>query len=206
MISDQLHDITNIATRDEAHWYTPEGESLHLPGVTRVIREAGLYDERHWTQEARDRGSAVHQALHYLDEGDLDEASIDPAIGGYIAAWQRFMRESGAKVLAAELPLYHPARTYGGTIDRILETPYGYRMLVDIKTGPIVMATWVQLFAYAQMLPAAHCGMVRRGIRLDANGCYSLVAPSIHLYQQIGAVWNAALTLYHHRKQEGLCE
>jgi len=78
-----------------------------LPSVTQILQRAGLIDFSSVPgailQAAKDRGSAVHQALHYYNEGDLDAAFTTdfPQYAGYLSAWVRFLDESGFEFATA---------------------------------------------------------------------------------------------------------
>ncbi len=96
----------------EAHRYTlhrgatarreEEAEAILLPSVTGVLQASGLIDFSRIPptilRDARDRGGAVHQAVHYFNEGDLDVESFRadfPAYAPYLDAWLRFRQDSG---------------------------------------------------------------------------------------------------------------
>ncbi len=81
------------------HTYRLHGEIV--PSVTQVLERAGLIDFSKIPgairQHALDRGSAVHAAIHFLNEGDLDPAfhTDFPEYAPYVAAWVKFLDESG---------------------------------------------------------------------------------------------------------------
>jgi hypothetical protein len=85
------------------HTYTLAGE--RLPSVTQVLQASGIVDFSHVPQPillaARDRGSAVHQAVHYYNEDDINlDAFRDefPEYWPYLAAWIAFREQSGFEV------------------------------------------------------------------------------------------------------------
>lgn len=98
------------------HAYYLNGE--RLPSVTQVLNRAGLIDFSQIPSSilnaARDRGSAVHAALHFYNEGDLDAAFSHefPEYAPYLAAWMRFLEESDFVLATAEdvLDLTHIQR------------------------------------------------------------------------------------------------
>lgn len=97
----------------QAHGHTPDqidfDPLLHAyyrhnerwPSVTQVIQRGGLADFSRVPKPillaARDRGQAVHQAIHYYNDGDLDSAFRDdfPNYAGYLDAWVHFLDDSG---------------------------------------------------------------------------------------------------------------
>jgi len=69
---------------------------------------------------AKARGTAVHAACHYDDEGDLDGGSLDEEVRPYLLAWRRFKAESGAEVVGAEISVASKRHRFVGTLDRVL--------------------------------------------------------------------------------------
>ena len=67
-----------------------------VPSVTQALKAADIIDDRFYTDEARERGIAVHAACHYLDEECLDWETVAPEIVPYVEAYQRFKDESGS--------------------------------------------------------------------------------------------------------------
>ena len=86
-----LSAATEVVQFDEsAHVYTVA--RVQRPSVTQILKDAGLIDTTWYTDEARERGRAVHLATQFLDEDDLDWDTVLPQYGGYLAAWERFKR------------------------------------------------------------------------------------------------------------------
>lgn len=104
-------------------------------------------DTRHFTDYARDRGTAVHSACEYYDQGDLDMESLDPVLVPFVETYQRFLTETGAKVLEIEKEVVVEDLGYVGHYDRVYDID-AYLWLTDIKSG--APANWhgVQLAAY----------------------------------------------------------
>lgn len=82
------------------HTYQLDG--VRLPSVTQILQASGLIDfskiPSRILLEARDRGSAVHEALHYYNENDLDVDAFCadfPDYAPYVQAWLAFRAESG---------------------------------------------------------------------------------------------------------------
>ena len=96
-----------IAFEDLTHRYFLDGE--RLPSVTQILQASGLIDFSKIPGPillgAKARGTAVHKALHYYNEGDLDVEAfcLDfPEYAPYVQAWLTFRAESGF-VLATSL-------------------------------------------------------------------------------------------------------
>jgi hypothetical protein len=154
------------------HRYVHAGRTL--TGVTEAIKGCGLIDDRWFTEQAVLRGTYVHRALEYLDQGDLDEATIDSALTGYVDAYRRFLRECHAgDVHLYEVPLADPVRGYAGTLDRVRHIG-PHLAVMDIKTGDPQRWHGLQLAAYAELAKRAlGMPMLKRwGLYLRADGTY----------------------------------
>lgn len=116
--------------------------------VTQVLREAGLIDVQWIAEDARDRGSALHAATHYLDIGDLDRSSVDERVAPALTQYERFIAEMRPQILAVEEEVTNATFGYSGRLDRrvILNEREG---VLDIKG--VTRSAWhgVQLAAYA---------------------------------------------------------
>src|SRR5581483_1203958 len=111
-----------------AHKYFLDPEGVELPGVTRALEGAGIVD---WSMVPRDilvaaqeRGTRVHEALHYLDDGELDEQNLD------------------IEILLVEHMGFSAAHRYAGRMDRVVTLPKkggGRRKsVIDFKTGIVL--------------------------------------------------------------------
>ena len=62
----------------DSHLYRVDG--IIVPSVTQVLEDVGIVDYSRLPGSTREmalrRGSAVHAACHYDDEGDLDETQL----------------------------------------------------------------------------------------------------------------------------------
>ena len=137
-------------------------DSATFPRVTSVIKAAGMIDATHFTDFARDRGTAVHLAAQLVLEGKLDRSSIDPAVAPRLAQFERFMLEARPDVEAVELEVVHHQLRYRGRLDLLVRRVAGglVRAVIDIK-GP-AKAAWhgVQTAAYQHAVgdcPARFC-------------------------------------------------
>lgn len=132
----------------EAHVYRLNGEVL--PSVTQVLEPLISYDgvPSGVLRHAAERGTAVHLATEFWDDGDLDEESIDQEILPYVQAWQRFRAESGFEVLRSEVRVYSERHRYAGTVDCI-GVMRGRLVMVEKKTTAVLAAAAaIQVTAY----------------------------------------------------------
>ncbi len=159
-----------IEFKEAQHLYYVNG--VHYPSVTQVIADAGLYgNASYFTDYHRDRGSFMHKIIQYHLEGELDEATIDPALQGYFEAWKKFETESSYVSESCEVTKVNEIHRFAGTIDHIGHMN-GHYCLMDVKTGPIYPATAIQTGGYA-ILMKSH-GVKRFGLQLTKEGKYKL--------------------------------
>lgn len=145
--------MTGLTFDEVAHAYTLDGE--RLPSVTQVLHSSGLIDFSAVPEKvlavSLERGQAVHRAIHYFNERDLDVEEFRrnfPPYAGYLNAWINFCEQRSFKAMLNEHRLC--SRRYGvaGTLDclgLLDNTP----CLVDFKTGnPDDVAADLQTAAY----------------------------------------------------------
>ena len=171
-----------------------------LPRVTEILKSAGLIDTAFMTEDGRERGSMVHLACQYMDEGDLDPESVDETLAGYLEAYRDFRQQQGDKAMWIELPLQDPKGLYRGTTDRVLtDRP---RALYEIKTS--VSCPWAryQTAAYVAMLPDPF-SYSRYGVFLKPNGKYSIREYPKTEYVKDLNVFMAALAIFYAKQEMG---
>jgi len=175
------------------HTYTP-----NLPSVTGILKAVGLIDTAFFTEEGRERGTAVHLACEYLDQGDLDESTIDPQIVGYLDAYKKFKAASGWQFEWIEVPVTDKAHTYAGMFDRALSSRP--RKLLDIKTGAHQPWHSVQSAAYVNCMddPFSYS---RYGLYLQKDGKFSIREFPKAEYMSDLAIFQSALNIYYWREK-----
>ena len=129
-----------LTFREDTHEYRWNGKIV--PSVTQIL--GGLYSFAgvpiEVLEAARERGTDVHRACQFYDEGDLDEDSLTDDVRGYLAGWKAFLRDCAPVFGEIEQPVYHPTMGFAGTPDRNdVEFLYqGERLQgaqIDIKTA-----------------------------------------------------------------------
>lgn len=175
-----------ITFEPTTHSYRLNGRPV--PSVTQVLKAAGLIDRQWYTEEACRLGSLVAEATALHDRGELDEATLDPAIRPYLDGWNRFLVDSGAEVILAEEPAANEVYGYAGTYDRWLKWE-GLDWLIDIKTGACEPFHALQTAAYAACIGTP---MQRACIHLDGDGGYRV---NRHIDPNDEAVFKAALAI-----------
>lgn len=158
----------------EASTHTYRVDGVIVPGVTSVLKTAGIIDYSMIPQDvlrtAAARGTAVHLALQFLDEGTLDRDSISEDLVGYISAYERFCADSGFTCAQIEQRVYHPGCQYAGTLDRTGVIGGGLAVL-DFKTGLVLPGHALQLAAYTYALPMPR-RFRRLALKLNGDGTY----------------------------------
>jgi hypothetical protein len=189
---------------DEAsHTYSVEG--VPLPSVTQVLEDVGIIDYGFLPREDRERylrrGSAVHLLTQLDDEDDLDEASIDPAIAGYLEGWRRFRRESGFVPSLIEHRSYNPQYGYAGTLDRTGSLRDSSTVvLLDIKTGTSPYWCRYQLAAYAAFFDGPR-KYPRLSVELHDDGTYRIEEFACRDWQADFNVFISALAVWRAKRR-----
>lgn len=144
-----------------------------VPGVTQILAPLSDFSgvPRDMLEAKRDLGQRVHLACQLHDEDDLDEETVEPDVQPYLAAWRRFLLESGARVIHNERQVRHMGMLYAGTLDNVLELD-GRIWLVDKKTSlHTPAAAGPQTAAYMRALDDPSVTH-RAAIRLRPDGTY----------------------------------
>ena len=158
----------NVKFNAERHIYTVDG--TERVSVTQALSMVGVIDKTWYTDHGRNRGTAVHDALMYDDENDLDEVGLDKEVLPRLRAWRKFKVESGIKILQSEIPVAHPDLPYAGTPDRVVEWK-GIKGIIDIKSGGKESWHALQTMGYALCFDEP---MDRYSVYLKGNGRYTL--------------------------------
>lgn len=123
-----------------------------LISVTQAMNAAGLTDfskiKPDVLEHAIQRGVAVHAACHYIDECDLNWATVSPEIEPYVRAWDRFKADTKLVLVEIEKPRYHATLGFAGTPDRVVNL-YPHKGIIDLKTYDPGDAVGVQLAGYS---------------------------------------------------------
>lgn len=179
-----MNDASKVVFNDEAHSYTLAG--VVLPSVTGILK--CLFDfsmvNSAVLQAKVELGRAVHMACELHDAGDLDEASVAPAVLPYLTGYRKFRRDKCTHVIAAEQIVYS-SLGYCGKFDLLCEFDGNVEgkpdlHLIDLKTPLVISpAVGLQLAGYAAALPAPlnpkRRPIQRSALQLKADGTYKLV-------------------------------
>jgi len=180
---------------EDKHAYRLDGRPI--PSVTTILQSAGIVDYRFVKKEDREfyltRGSYIHTATQYLDEGDLNLEDLDPEIRGYVEGYVKFKKDTGFTPTMIEFRSFNASLWYAGTLDRV-GMLNGNRVIVDFKSGTV--AKWVELQTlggYAQMTGVGPV-TAGYGLELKADGTYNLSEPFTH-FTEAARVFSAAVII-----------
>jgi hypothetical protein len=189
-----------VLDKDHKYWKN----DLRIPGISEVLKSAGLIDDRWFTEHSREKGSGAHAACHFFDEDDLVESSLDPVIIPHVEAWKKFRSETGFKPTIIEKKLYSAVFNFAGTPDRagILN---GDEVGVEIKTGAISFVTGLQLAAQEILLAEVEGFRVKKrfAVQTKNNGTYKLTQFSDVMDR---GYFLSALNMWHLRYKNNLLE
>jgi hypothetical protein len=169
---------------------------LVVPGVTTVLKHGGLIDMRWFTDEARVRGTLVHELTHAVDaqlDLDTDTLAFRGGVLGELDAYHRFLDDYRPVYRLIERAMFHPTLRYGGKPDRVCSVFLGRPAVLEIKTGQPSSWHGVQLAGYQLLEPTG----ARWVVYLKPNGRYQL-APAkraedyADFYRALREYWRVA--------------
>lgn len=201
-----LHRSKITRFNEAAHEYTKEKTNIVFPGVTSILNAAGFGD---WMRNvdpadldyARDRGTAIHRACQWHDDGSLDWSSVGEAIKPYVDAYAEWRVQSKFKTRWSELPMIHPTLGFAGTADLIGDMD-GELAIGDLKSSASLNSSVaLQLAGYADLIDAVPMIRVRRfALQLKSNGKARMHEYSVtDLLTRDFPAWRACLTLWRYR-------
>lgn len=137
----------------EEHIYTDE-HGRTLPSITQMLAKTGWVDERWYTEEGSDRGSAVHRLSAEYDMGALDLQTTVTKYRGYLLGHVKAMEQLRPMWTDVEVPHVHPGYRFGGRPDRI-GVVLRLKTVGELKTGKPEQSHGIQ--TALQAILAAEC-------------------------------------------------
>jgi hypothetical protein len=187
----------NIKFNKDNHEYSVDG--VVYPSVTQVINNLGLIDTQWFKPEHAARGSHIHLACQYLDEGCLDYDSLDEEYKPYIDAYKRFLNDCKPEWVGIEQKIFHPIYKYCGTYDRS-GMMFGNNITLDIKTGIYHHTHALQLAGYEQTITDDKSSK-RYSLYLSRDTTYKLIQ---HKERMDYKIFNNACSVYWWAKNKGV--
>ena len=207
---------TKISFEPEAHEYRYDGNVLL--SVTQMLEMVGLVITKWFTEVSAIRGSVSHLITQLVDEGGVDESTVDPELEGYYRAYLKFKEDCGPKWTHIETMYADPYVGVAGTVDRVGSLlvpgqPNRHRVILDIKTGSpqpwhaVQLAGYKHLVSRQQVLSGTDSRYVgkqkRFGLYLKKTGKYTLTEYSDRKDE---AIFMAAVSIANYRVKHGLQE
>jgi len=180
-----------------------------LPRVTDILQAVGLGPDLEAVPadvllSARDRGTAVHQAIEAMVYGYFDPSTFPPEYAGYLDGFRAFLKDSGYEAKYAEIEVRHEPWRYRGHPDNIGFMPAQrgpQRALIDFKSGGAAGVDY-QLAGYAlawnheHLTEPIHTALA---VSLRRNGTYRVREIDLG---EAGPIWLAAVTVYHAQRRK----
>lgn len=203
--------VPSLRFDENQHRYFLDPKGEEIPGVTRALEECGLTDfsmvPRHILEAAQQRGTDVHNALHFLDDGELDQASLTEEMHGFVMAYLRFKNEMKFEPTLVEKFVHSLSHRWAGRLDRVGtlgRKDGGFDLtVVDFKSGMVLPAHAIQLAAYTSGLPESR-KYRRMTLELDSNGKYKIHEYEPQAYARDLNVFHSAVNVWHWKNDHGL--
>ena len=107
---------------------------VRVPSITQLLKLSGHVDDRYYTEESRQRGTAVHELTKDFDLGALTLPSLDSLHRGYVLGYIAACEALKPAWDQIEEPDVHPTFRFGGRPDRI-GTVMGRQTVCEVKSG-----------------------------------------------------------------------
>lgn len=174
--------VCEIIFDEATHTYLVDGEEV--PSVTTILQPLSMRSysavNPSVLEYARNRGTAVHEALEIYDLGG--ELEVVPETEGFIRAYLEWSQIYRPKWTGVEQIVYNNRAGYIGTLDRIGYLNGMELAIVDIKTSQptkeALVSVCCQTFAYAyaytneDYITGSYRNIKRYGLFLKADGSY----------------------------------
>ena len=180
----------------EKHEYWLGNEEI--PGVSKILQKLGLVKSYEGVDPFyAQRGSAVHKCIELDLAGTLDEESVAEELKPFLAAWRKFVKETGFKTLGCEQVVYSPTERFCTTYDH-LGLLNNQLTVIDTKcTKSHDKGADYQVCGQAYAL--MDNGQVVQGqgiLELHDDGTYDYYAYEVDL-----TIWESVMKLYRRRIQ-----
>lgn len=149
-----------------------------LPHVTGMLAQTGWIDDRWYTEEDSERGTAVHDLTAEYDLGVLEVAACQSPYRGWLLGHVELVRIIRPTFIKVEVPMVHPTFRYGTRTDRT-GLVYNLKAVVEVKTGAPDRSHQIQT-ALQAIVEAADLGLpvtavARFVFYLKSNGHADLI-------------------------------
>ena len=106
----------------ERHEYRYKPDGRVIPNATRFLTAGGIIPpfrgDPNDLRKGYNRGSAIHLAAEYYDDGDLALDLLDPKIEKQVMQYIQFRKDTDCRILAMEDIVFDPDIFMAGRRDR----------------------------------------------------------------------------------------
>jgi hypothetical protein len=128
----------------DTHSYIDLATGAELPHITGMLELTGWINPDWYTEDASERGTAVHGLTADYDLGALELDRLVSRYRAYVLAYREVLELlQRPTMLAVEEPNVHPALLFGGRPDRLVHI-FGLAGILEIKTGEKKKADQIQ--------------------------------------------------------------
>ena len=180
-------------------------DDRRLDGVTEILERSGIADYRFSNEDAMTRGKYVHAATVMIDRSTLDWDALDDTLRPYCEAYRKFIEDARPEILISERPMYHAAFLYAGCPDRVLMMN-GRTVVVDIKSGVPIPASWLQISAYRELIAVNEDIHATQGgtLSLQDDGKYRFRTCNLKDMKRDFQIFLAALSIVRWKEGAGI--
>ena len=213
--------IIELAKTLSGHWYnvwliTPDGSKGECLGcfpssttilnaypqstyLTQWIAEQGWHESQRIKSEAGERGTRIHDATSFLEDGiELDEKDYSLEEWYKISSFVDWHNEYKPEIIAKEFSVFSESGQYGGRLDRIYKIA-GEITLLDIKSSssihehfPLQVASYAKAVEENTDLEIVQTSCLQVGAK-NKNGYRFVVYPEwrdhYKVFENVRAVW-----------------
>ena len=128
-------DKIKIDYDSEHHLYFMNGNLVHsVTEITGCLHNFGDIPKQKLEAAAK-KGTAVHTAIQYYLENDLDENTLDEVIKPYLESFKQWYSYSNMKPVKLEMIVGSLKLQYAGRFDCLMKDKANNLIIVDWKTG-----------------------------------------------------------------------
>lgn len=185
--------------------------NLVIPGITTVLKIAADYSSmisNEVMEYAANRGKAIHAAVQYDNENDLDVDSLDSKIRPYFDAWLDFKENRKFNVLGFEEPMYSQQYMFASLPDLwgYIDGDEGHIILPELKSTSQILPQVALQTAAQQHLILTNKGKatVRGVLQLKKNGKYKFEFYKSSVDRRDFSIFKSCIQIYNWRKENGI--
>lgn len=191
--------IHKVRIDDEHRYFVPatRGEERR-PGYSEICLDLGISKPNpFWTDEGREEGKALHLWLKFLASGKTSTTKPDPRIAGRVSGIQKFLRDTGFRIMGGETPLYDPINRFACTPD-IWGILNKFLFVIDAKRG-------AKLPSHRLQTGAQYIALRSNGVRVQKRASLYLHEEDYRLEEHTDTMdmarWGIFVSTYHLKKE-----